>query len=365
MFKYISTKQVLDSANCNIPDYYIHKATSCACGDDPLRIPMERRTEGLGQKAHWCTGTLRMNDGFGNAIYVFNPFSYDELHQRAGPPGTIDRYLRCISELQMPTSEEAPPEACEKPSVPEIDEQGVGIIPLIERCRSNYQQMQWDSGAFMLYDAENAPKALRGAGPLPEMTPDEIQNDPVASCLLEAQTNKESNLNCMTEYLGLNYDYSNEAVFWRYEKADNVASESWPSDEVDACVVFSGPAKKNDNSSTTLEFRRCAHDFTETGCMIPHMVWSSSSSNKVPVAKLHTVREVSAQDRRENALAHFAEAHDMAMRALEELQNFTDNNLEVVLFSGEGDAIHQIFDCIVMGPHSRVDFWDRGAGLMP
>jgi hypothetical protein len=99
--------------------------------------------------------------------------------------------------------------------------------------------------------------------------------------------------------------------------------------------------------------------------MIPHMVWSSSSSNKVPVAKLHTVREVSAQDRRENALAHFAEAHDMAMRALEELQNFTDNNLEVVLFSGEGDAIHQIFDCIVMGPHSRVDFWDRGAGLMP
>ena len=56
------------------------------------------------------------------------------------------------------------------------------------------------------------------------------------------------------------------------------------------------------------------------------------------------------------------EAHDMAIKALKELEKFTDKNLEVVLFSGEGDAIHQIFDCIVMGPFSRVDFWDRGAG---
>jgi hypothetical protein len=96
--------------------------------------------------------------------------------------------------------------------------------------------------------------------------------------------------------------------------------------------------------------------------MIPHMVWSSSSRNKVPVAKLHTVREVSKQDRFENAMTHFAEAQEIALRALEEMKDFTDTNLEVVLFSGEGDAIHQIFDCIVMGPHSRVDFWDRGAG---
>jgi hypothetical protein len=50
----------------------------------------------------------------------------------------------------------------------------------------------------------------------------------------------------------------------------------------------------------------------------------------------------------------------MAMSALTKLENFTDKNLEVVLFSGEGDALHQIFDCIVMGPMARVDFWDRG-----
>lgn len=50
----------------------------------------------------------------------------------------------------------------------------------------------------------------------------------------------------------------------------------------------------------------------------------------------------------------------MAMDALDALENFTDTNLEVVLFSGEGDALHQTFDCIVMGPMARVNFWDRG-----
>ena len=92
-------------------------------------------------------------------------------------------------------------------------------------------------------------------------------------------------------------------------------------------------------------------------------------------------------------MAKFAEAHTNAMDALKKLENFTDTNLEVVLFSGEGDSLHQvwwsrkhvlkgfndplqgknthahsldagvhapqIFDCIMLGPMARVDFWDR------
>jgi hypothetical protein len=60
-----------------MPDYYIFKAPTCACGDDPVRIPEARRHEGLEQRAHWCTGTLRMTDGFGNPKYIFNPLTYD------------------------------------------------------------------------------------------------------------------------------------------------------------------------------------------------------------------------------------------------------------------------------------------------
>lgn len=228
--------QVLDSANCNMPDYYIHKATSCACGDDALRIPDERRSEDISKKAHWCAGTLRMNDGFGNPIYVYNPFSYGELHEKAGPPGTIDKYLRCISELEQPRENADDIEPCVKPSVPEIDEQGVSVITVIERCRANYQQMQWDAGAFMLYDQENAAKALQRTSSMETLPPDDT-----GICLLEAQRHKESNMFCMSEYLRNNYPIeSNEAIFWRYEKADAAASVSWPSNEVDACIVFSG-----------------------------------------------------------------------------------------------------------------------------
>ena len=82
--------QAIDAPNCKMPDYYISKAPTCACGDDPVRIAEARRNEGLAEHAHWCTGTLQMQDGFGNPIYVFNPFSYSRLRSLA-PAGSIDR----------------------------------------------------------------------------------------------------------------------------------------------------------------------------------------------------------------------------------------------------------------------------------
>jgi hypothetical protein len=66
------------------------------------------------------------------------------------------------------------------------------------------------------------------------------------------------------------------------------------------------------------------------------------SPSKVPVATLHAVEEVTPEDREESALAKFAEARKMVMDALTKLENFTDSNLEVVLFSGEGDSLHQV-----------------------
>jgi hypothetical protein len=62
--------QAIGAANCKMPDFYLFKAPSCACGDDAVRIPEQRRTEGLEAKAHWCTGTLRMTDGFGKPRFV-------------------------------------------------------------------------------------------------------------------------------------------------------------------------------------------------------------------------------------------------------------------------------------------------------
>lgn len=221
--------------------------------------------------------------------------------------------------------------------------------------------MQWDAGAYMLYDKDSMEKIMGGSMQTPEMP-----KDATADCLLQAQKNKESNLACMDYYLSMQYrTEANRAVFFKYEKLDPAEQRTAvdESDHVDACLVFSGPAKLATDNVTAHAFKQCAHDYTETGCMIPHTVWSSASRNKVPVAKMHTVEESSTVDREQNARKLFKEANEMAMKALNELRDFSDKNLEVVLFSGEGDSIHQIFDCIMMGPFSRVDLWDRGAGF--
>jgi hypothetical protein len=265
-----------------MPDYYIYKAPTCACGDDPVRIPPERRNEGIDKKAHWCTGTLRMTDGFGNPKYIYNPMTYGQL--RTALQGKIDPYLECISmrsQLNMEEDEESVEERCDKlkPKIPEIERQQVSAIAVLERCKSNYQQKQWDAGAFLLYDYDRLVQAVTMTTiALPVMP----SSDSVGACLLKREKNKESNLGCMQDYLGLNYyNESVSAVYWRYEKVSPSSSKASTSDNTDACIVFSGPAKKQDNSSTTLEFRKCLHDHAETGCVIPHMLWSSNLRNKV------------------------------------------------------------------------------------
>lgn len=68
---------------------------------------------------------------------------------------------------------------------------------------------------------------------------------------------------------------------------------------------------------------------------------------------MHMVDDNTAAGREAIAYMHFQEARAMSMRALDGLQEFADSNLEVVLFSAEGDSLHQIFDCIMQGPYSR------------
>lgn len=64
-----------------------------------------------------------MSDGFGNPIFVFNPHTYDELHKMVGK-GVIDRYLRCISQMEVGDAYEAEfPGGCQKPSVHTFDDQ--------------------------------------------------------------------------------------------------------------------------------------------------------------------------------------------------------------------------------------------------
>lgn len=338
--------QAMDAVHCKVPDYYIHKATTCACGDDAVQIPEERRTEGVKEHAHWCTGTLKMLDGYGTPLFVYNPYTFQELFDMVEG---MDAYLRCLSKLTQGGDADSVHCSDIEPMKEFQHTHGVSAISVFQKCKANYQQKQWDDGAYMAYDTVELGKHL------PFVTP--LQGS-VGDCLLRAEREGNSNLGCVQDFTR-----DSGVSYWRYESL-NGDPGSYDSRHVDACIVFSGPAKHPDTNVAS-EFKKCSNGHVDTGCKIPHMVWSTGSRNRVPVANLHMVADTTPEGRERVANAHFHEAHAMAMRSLDALQEFSDDNLEVDLFSGEGDSLHQIFDCIMQGPYSRVDFWTDGAEVLP
>jgi len=131
--------QTIDEVHCKLPDYYMYKTLTCACGDEAVKIT-ERRAA-LNDHAYWCTGSLKLLDWFGKVTYVNNPYSFLELLLRLGD--TVDPYLRCISQLGDGTGEQNDCSAL-KPWVDGIDNFNaldVVSISVLQRCRANYQQV--------------------------------------------------------------------------------------------------------------------------------------------------------------------------------------------------------------------------------
>ena len=133
--------QTLDEVHCKLPDYYMYKTPTCACGDDAVKITARRANEGLNSHAHWCTGTLKLLDGFGRVNYVTNPYSFSDLLVKLD--GRVQPYLKCISQLGDVTGES---DNCStlKPWVEGIDDQNsldIISIGVLQRCRANYQQV--------------------------------------------------------------------------------------------------------------------------------------------------------------------------------------------------------------------------------
>lgn len=216
--------------------------------------------------------------------------------------------------------------------------------------QANYQQKQWDEGAFLVHDQSALDRHISLG--LQAWKREDLAD--TAKCLLAAEARREPNTGCMLDRIGQSTD-----SYFLFEKLPEASGEI-DSADVDACLVFSGPAKHADPAVAEV-FQNCSADYAnQDGCRVPHTVWSANSRNKVPVASLHSTRDQSPESRARSAQALMDEAHETAMRALEGVREFDDPDLELFLFSGEGDSLHQIFDCIMQGPYARVDLWARG-----
>lgn len=222
--------------------------------------------------------------------------------------GKMDSYLECISKKAQNDKDSVNGFTrsfdCNtiKPMDTLISPQGVSLISVFQRCKANYQQKQWDEGAFLMHDQEKLSKAIKGI-PVPQAL-DSSESGSVGECLMMLSKRGEgSNLACFQDYAKMP-----SAVYWRYDRLldESSSDNKFDSSEIDACIVFSGPAKSTViHEATSLAFKKCSADYTDTGCRIPHVVWSSSSKNKVPVANLHMLDDSSETGRAKMAARLF------------------------------------------------------------
>lgn len=356
--------QSLDRLQCTAPDFLMRDVSRCACGDDAATIPSARADND--KSAYWCRGTLYMRDNRGESRFIVNPYSFHTL--RTMMRETLDGYLRCISTTNDGTR-------CSRPALPELDRQGVSTIAVFTRCRTNYNMKQWDEGAFAFYDLP----LDRRMGITHLLDDHEFEEKTVMPCLRTQAYRARGNDVCLWGRLGA----VKITEFFEYELID--ASAGLNSANVDACHVFSGVAGTPAGSAI---FKRClgidsmfdeklyddtGAEIQDVPCEVPSILWSGNSRNKVDVASLHTFRAGNLELRFSTA-----EAEQAAVRAdaADFFRTFFDGedgdtssaveDLDFSLFSAEGDSLHQMFDCLFLGPYARMDMWTTGSsGSLP
>lgn len=338
----------MDMAHCKMPDYFLNETVLCACDDAPFAIPERRRQEGLYGAGFWCTGTLSMLDSANKPFIIYNPFTYGQLQSMARGS---DEYLACMSSrMYVQGSSDC---ASLLPTVPEFE--GVSVLTVLTACKNNYMNSQWDKAAYVLFNQTVFRQELERAQPDLSGLPSVVKS--VGVCLQDPVTRPA----CLQEFM-TNQGYDPE-VYWSYEDINRGA----PSQLIDGCQVFTGPAQNPDiGPDKRSEFRACLDQYEDSNCQISSNLWTPQSDNAVPVAHRHAVKLGSSNALSSVIELKFQEAYAIVDAALKPLDNYNNPDLRTIYFSPEGDIMHQMMDCVFMGPYPKVNYWPQDLlGLLP
>lgn len=398
--------QVLDWTNCKLPSIDNAVVSRCVCGDKAARIAQQQRDAKRTVDSLWCYGPLMLTDTTGNDVLIWNPYSLSDLFrmQEQGPKSKFVEYLDCISmdrcnfRRLVPESagkmedyilclKQAPFQLsqkdedshcirfqaytdcihenvdCEalKPKDDVFDAQGVEVMQVITRCRNNYQQKRWDEASVLLglleynawtNDIQTSVDALSRvpdedylAGFRKQMSKLSQFMQPFVdldvstwTCLQTAMLNKKWKHNCaeLAYSNGVFPAASDALTFFEYE----VTSDAYTFVDMDACQSFSGRVTDNHDSSLTY----------------PKMVWDGDSANAVPVADYHRLRQADIPTRHAQAEQELDDL--MQYTITPAMKRFTENKIDDIVttfWSMEGDYIHQLVDCYILGPYSAAD----------
>lgn len=200
-----------------------------------------------------------------------------------------------------------------------------------------------------------------------------LVSDDVKNCILSTAAVGDTVDNCLDGFLS-NLGKKKEDYFL-YESMAGTSTTTGSSSTfntnsetesmyIDSCEVYTGPASTLPHPN---DFENCIEETGEK-CSIPSFVWTGRSSGKTPVASFHSWKDNSNLDgssgrsvREERAIA---ELNKISLEIVDKIKQvnrtFQQDGIEVQLFSAEGDALHQLMDCMFMGPYARMDYGSRG-----
>ena len=260
---------------------------------------------------------MSMLDFDGSVKYVWNPFSLFQLKEMLGD---FDTYLECVASKNDAT--------CSSPKNEIFDKQQISLLSVYQRCLSNYQEMTWDQGTFVLFNT-----TVQALAFLTDVMPMNIRDTGATKCLLECRATGSDNAGCLKDYF---LEGTQAMDYFEYGNINAV----YPSSKIiDACLTFSGPAKHADENIAA-PFQACLESHANrTGCDIPHMLWSGRSTNRVPVATQHTMKITDDAERKKWAESMMAIEKAKVLEAIESLLNWNGTNLRISVFSAEGISL--------------------------
>ena len=344
----------IDWQNCKPPVAAMTDVSQCVCADQAFSIPEHVRRDGLAQDAFWCTGPLLMTTASGREVLVWNPHSfYDLLHM-----ADYDGFMQCMQSAEVSGCGDARPASVDNV----FEQQGVELMQVVTQCRRNYKNKVWDQGVVLFAvismdewryvrlgmqiqdifrmwndkDDEYMTFRLQWAR-VASFVPSTFTMDPVLwTCLRDALLSGRWQHSCMRRHI-LDQGYTSVDHYFVYEPADAADNSNFIA--IDACESFSGSLNR----------------FSNTPASYSPTMWSSFSHNKLPVANSH-YKLMSPPDQRAAVAEREIELlfQDIS-KSLRETVDDTIHDLDVLTMSSEGDEIHQLLDCIFLGPYAAAD----------
>lgn len=352
--------QVIDTEHCRLPVVDALVVGSCVCGDVPARIPEKQRSSKL-TDALWCRGPLMMTTVFENDVLVWNPFSLSELLAQ----NKVQAYIDCLSVWS------GDPSICTsvKPANTFFDAQGVDVMQVIIRCRSNYQQKRWDEGSVVLGLLQNAgdwlPSVVKitslvqmyteGASSFQTLRKRLAQisgsidglelDESTHACLRAALFANQWNHNCAELALANGIFSPADSLltyfeYGTYEFDNKLRADAGRFEHADACESFSGNMMSRSSNGVTY----------------PKMAWDGDSKNTVPVAELHNKLQRNQTLRTQLAEKRLVElVRTKIAPAFAALDAVPIQDIEAEFVALEGDVVHQTVDCVVLGPYAAAN----------